>query len=663
MEYIIIIVVIIIIISASSNSGKKKNKNNRHFNTNYNKPAQKQQPPVYKPSNQSEEATVVTPSTYKPLNITIKVGDSDIIDVSNESYNLNNTYSNKESKVDRYNVPYWGHQYIYSLSELSGASSNQKKFYSLYKEAFLKGEYWDLQGNLNYAFILLFDLLNQFDNHKDSNLLEKQLEALGLHYPRTKSYCSSFLIKKLESIGDEDSILRIIERNPYDYYAHDYWKAGNRYKKKLNLNSEEVELLNKLWYPSNNFCEIEFCWIEVIKLYLVLFKELENDYEKQGTTLIDVFRQLADYSVKSEYNSRRGTEEYKYRMENATNHLYNNIFKYCENEVRGYYGHKRKLNTDLSWSVRSAQEKYSAQVVSIILGILPNILKKTVQQPDEATEIALNEKNTTRWKFQFDLISNNYNGDPEKFLNEIIHLGKLNEKNPSVENIFFEASKFIAKTAPETSLILYIHYLHHDLKSITFDNKQLTKSIQKSLFKTQEHLTNFESIVQEFINDKDLDKAVNSVSDIYKVKRKKIQIDRTTIKEVQEQHSETVELLNEYLKDENEDFIQSIQDTDIDEIKMNFTSTKQSQEQNNKYLCDISFTPIQVEILDFFAKNSFSISVEDFETYAKKKNLFKNQLIDSINESCYDLLDDILIEEEDEFYTIDNSNYNTILAK
>jgi hypothetical protein len=51
------------------------------------------------------------------------------------------------------------------------------------------------------------------------------------------------------------------------------------------------------------------------------------------------------------------------------------------------------------------------------------------------------------------------------------------------------------------------------------------------------------------------------------------------------------------------------------------------------------------------------------ETFAKSKGVFKNQLIESINEICYEILDDVLIEEEDEFYTINPDYYQKLLVK
>jgi hypothetical protein len=242
-------------------------------------------------------------------------------------------------------------------------------------------------------------------------------------------------------------------------------------------------------------------------------------------------------------------------------------------------------------------------------------------------------------------------------------LGNLNIKNPSVENIFFDASKFISKSDKEVALKLYVYYLHYDLKSATFDNKQLTKTIQKNLFKTNEQLHQFEVIVSEFIKDKDLDKALAGISSIYAIKRKKIQIDTALIKEVQEQHSETVELLNEYLKDEYENDYNSVKTQEINDDEIEIEITQKNEVPNTSiYLSEIPFTPIHISILDTFIKNNYAVPQSELEVFAKSKGLFKNQLIENINEICYEILDDVLIEDEDDYNTINPQYYQRILA-
>jgi hypothetical protein len=592
--------------------------------------------------------------------------DDSIIDVTDQSYRIN---SNNNLKKYSSGVPYWAHHYVYSYSELNSASVEQKKFYSIFKINFLNGEYFDLEGNTNYAFILLFDLLNEYDSHKDISKLESQLKILGQCYPKTKSYGISFLIEKMELNGYSDDVSRLRADDRYGYqnynsnYDYDYWRLGSKYKSKLNLNDEEVSLLNKLWYPSNNFCSIEFCCLEVLKLYIAVISELKAKYESEGTTIEKEFTFVADVIARKHFKYRNGSQNYKYSIESTTNEFYSIIFKHCENAVRESYGHKRKLNADTYYTNEEAKSEFESKIISKVAELLPTLISK-VAIPDEATELELNSQTTSRWKIKFEELTTNFQSNSSAFIEDIIELGKVNKKNPSIENIFFEASKFIAKYDKVASLKLYVHYLYHDLKSATFDNKQLTKTIQKSLFKTNEQLHDFEQIVSELIKDKNLDKALNAVPKIYEVKRKKIQLDRTTIKEVQQQHSGTVELLNEYLRDEFEDENNTIlsQEISSEEIKIEIIQ-KNEESHQSIFLSELSLNPTHISILELFSKNNFSIPQIEIEEFAKSKGVFKNQVIESINETCYEVLDDVLIEEEDEYYTIIPEYFQKISTK
>ncbi len=652
MTAIIIIAIIIFIIYAASSKKKPTQQNTTNTNPNNKQKSEKEiRDELVQSLIKNIKVTVTTSSA------TSKYNDDSIIDVTDQSYRIN---SNSNLKKYSSGVPYWAHHYVYSYSEINSASSEQKKFYAIFKNSFLNGEYFDLEGNTNYAFILLFDLLIEFDNHKDISKLESQLKILGQCYPKTKSYGISFLIQKMEANGDSDGVSRLRAEDRYSYQNYntdyDYWRLGSKYKTKLKLNDEEVKLLNKLWYPSNNFCSVEYCCIEILKLYITVIEELKASYIAEGTTIDAQFLTVADVIARKHFKYKNGSQNYKYCIETTTNEFYSHIFKHCENAVREYYGHKRKINTDTYYTTVEAKTEFETKIISKVSGLLPVLISK-VSAPDEATEIELYSQNTNRWKIKFEELTTRYNEKPKEFIDSIVAVGKLNKKNPSIENIFFEASKFIAKYDKESALSLYVHYLFHDLKSATFDNKQLTKTIQKSLFKTNEQLHDFEIIVSELIKDKDLEKALKNVSKVYEVKRKKIQLNKTSIQEVQQQHSGTVELLNEYLKDDFEDENNSIKSQEINNEEIKIEITQKSEETSHSaFVSNLTFSPIHISALELFSKSNFSIPQSELEIFAKSKGIFKNQLIESINETCYDFLDDVLIEEEDDYYTI-NTNY------
>ena len=658
--FIIIGVVILIYIIRSSSKNRKATKENTVLAKNYPKTKSELKEEMIQNVIKSFKVTIPTSNFSSSFN------DDSIIDVTGQAYEIN---TSNDFKKYSGGVPYWEHQYVYSFSELNSASAEQKQFYNLFKINFSNGEYFDLKGNTNYAFILLFDLLNEFETHKDIFKLEKQINILGSCYSKTKSYGISFLIEKMEIYGYRDYASKLTKEDRYAFqnyisnYDFDYWRLGSKYKSKLNLTDAEVNLLNKLLYQSNNFCNIEFCCLEVLKLYIAVISELKVKFESEGTTIEKEFSFVADVIAREHFKYRIGSQNYKFSIESTTNELYSTIFKHCENVVREAYGHKRKLNTDTYHTNEEAKSEIDSKIISKVAEILSYLISK-VTIPDEATELELNLQTTSRWKIKFEELTTNFNGNSNAFSTAIIELGNLNKKNPSIENIFFEASKFISKYDKTVSLSLYVHYLYHDLKSATFDNKQLTKTIQKSLFKTNDQLHDFEKIVSELIKDKKLDKALNAVPNIYKVKRKKIQLDKTTIEDVRQQHSQTVEKLTEILRDDFEDENNSIHSREIntEEIKIEIIQ-KIEESHHSPFKSELSLNPIQVSILELFSKNNFSILQSEIDSFARFNSMMKDHLINSINETCHDLLDDNLIETEDDYYTIIPEYFQNISTK
>lgn len=593
--------------------------------------------------------------------------DNSITDITPLSYKINLT--NNLQKYDN-GVPNWAHHYVYSYSELYSATSEQSRFYSAFKEYFFKGEYLDLEGNTNYAFILMFDLLKDYDNNLNVSEIERKLHILGQYYPKTKSYGIAFLQKRMIAKQDNEGIARLQFQNKIEsqnnYIENNYRKLGSIYKTKLDLNDDEVNLLDKqcIYTAFKGFFKIVYCCQETIKLFLSTIKQFKNDCIEDGTTIDQLFSDLADNVTRREYRLRKGSLQYKYSLISVNTGFYTHIFSHCESEVENFLLYpKKKTKYEASYKALTVNELVQTKLYSKVNLILSKEASK-IAPPDESAEIEINAYYTKRWKEKFDEIKINFNDSPKLFIESIYKLCNLNKKNPSIENIFFEASKFITKSDKEAALTFYIHYLYHDLKSVRFDNKQLTKTIQKSLFKTNEQLHDFETIVNELIKDKDLDKALKSVPKIYEAKRKKIQLDRASINDAQQQHAGTVELLNEYLKDDFEDETNPTKSPEINNEEINIQLTQKNEEiLPSSFVSELALALIHTTALELFAKSNFSVAQSEFEAFAKSKGIFKNQLIESINDTCYEFLDDILIEEEDDYYTIDPNYYQRLLLK
>ena len=588
--------------------------------------------------------------------------DETIIDVNTQNLDLS-VEKNDVSSSAYQKPPSWGHTYVYSYDELNYASKSQKEFYFYFRNEFLKGDFVDIQGYTNYAFILYFDLLNEYEHHKDIKLLEEQFKLLGDICPKTKSYSLMSLQDLLRKRTDSYSVDKLSNlqepsyqfEHGYSDYDPDAYKLGKQYKDKLELNKQEVAWLNKFWNPDNVFISIEGCCIATIKQYLVILKSLNKKLKSDNTSVakeVDYFKEkiLEDKEVVDSY---WGYYDKSYLKQRVESEIYLTIFKRVENSVREFYGHKRKVGNEPYYDFKG---EFEARIGDYVNELVIEYQDKIVL-PEIETQVELNAQNVNRWKDEFADLKNSFqNNEKNKFIEGVVSLEETNQKNPNIENIFFEASKFIAKYDNVQSLKYYAKYIYYDLKSKKFDNKELTRTVQKSLFKTEEQINDFRMIIAELIKTSDIKKALDEISKIYIPKRKKIKLDISVIKEVEQKHDGTVELLSEYLESEQEETLKP--DVGKEEIEISVVTTNTN---NSIFISDISIGKIQEELIKKIVSNSFEINQQVVDEFATENGMFKNQLIDSINQACEEHLDgEALIEEDDESYIIEESYYNEI---
>lgn len=470
----------------------------------------------------------------------------------------------------------------------------------------------------------------------------------------------------IDVTGQSQSLTPIVIESNTQTSAHitfdqnDY-RLGTIYKNKINLNTQEIDWLNKFWNPTNVFLGIEGCCIATINLYLETLRKLDIHLQETGTSFIKQVTYLQKEAVKLERNGNLTTywtESNSYWKERMEMDIFYTIFKRSESAVREAYGHKRKVSGDFPYSSHiQLNEEFTSRIGNATDNII-STLAANLSQPDEKTEEELNSQNVNRWKIKFEQLENSFSeANKQDFIDGVYLLEKTNQKNPSIENIFFEASKFISKYDKGESLKFYIHYIHYDLKSARFDNKKFAKTIQKSLFKTDEQFQEFQTIINNLVLSKDVKTALDSVAKIYQPKRKKIQLDATAILEVEQQDKSTVNLLNEYLQDEaeHESLIEISNESSNDEIKIQIGSKDENENYNTPFV-GVQLNEFQEQLIKLLSNQSFSISSSDLDVYCKSNGVFKNQLIESINEVFYDTLDDILIEEDEDNYVM-NENY------
>jgi len=594
--------------------------------------------------------------------------DRSIIDVNSESFDLTIERS-KTFGSNLSDVPSWNHMYVYSYSALLNASKLQKVFYLEFRKRFLNGEYVNIQGNTNYAFVLYFDLLNEYNSHQDIELIDKQFKLLGEICPKTKGYSLASLQELLRNRTDHYSIEKLQElQEPtyqfeygYSNYDPDEYSLGSLYKNKLGLNKQETAWLNKFWNPSNVFTSIEGCCIITIKHYLLIMKELNKELRGEQTSVakeVEYFKKIV-FDIKGMADNHWGIYDQGYLKSNVESDIYNTIFRRVENSVRNDLGHKRKVGEFTRYEYSDKFEQHLGTRLNRI------IEEKRVEigKPDTETQIELNTHNVNRWKIEFSALKDTFQIErKDDFIEGVIKLEETNQKNPNTENIFFEASRFIAKYSRTQALKYYAQYIYYDLKSKKFDNKQLAKTIQKSLFKTNDQVEEFKRIIEELIHSANIQRALEDIAKIYIPKRRRVVLDKSEIKEVEEKYNGTVELLNEYLEEDQEEIWKEDDSVEskMEEIEISVSQNSQGVSLFNK---GISMSKVQEQLVKAIATNSFLIHQVDVEKFALENGMLKNQLIDSINEKCADHLEgEMLIEEEEDNYTIEESYYKEITS-
>jgi hypothetical protein len=436
----------------------------------------------------------------------------------------------------------------------------------------------------------------------------------------------------------------------YQGYNPDDYKFGKKYKDKMGLTPQEVIWLDKFTIMTNQFNAVESCAIAINRLYLAIIKKMVWRFWNEKIGLQQRMEEIKEIAYKFSLKEHGhwqyfNHEEVKTKTESD---LYYTVYKKAENAVRTGWGCSH-ISPAFYARTQDAIDLFKLHIEPVLDEVILG-LTATIPLPDDATEIILNQQSTTKWKREFEKITVDPAQNIKAMATAIHHLAKLNKKNPSVENIYYEAAKFMAPIHKTEALNMYLYYIKSDQKSARIDNKPFNKTNQKQLFKTSEQQAEFQTIVEELIVFKDIKQSLKKVAVFYEPKRKRITLDNSAIALAGQELSGTVDVLNKYLKEEDEP------EPAIHEVNTH-TSTIGTQ---TEIIAVAGLSVLQLELLTLFQSNNFNLSSETVTAFAQQHGAFKNQLIESINDACIDVLDDVLIEEDGENYTIEPDYFSKI---
>lgn len=436
---------------------------------------------------------------------------------------------------------------------------------------------------------------------------------------------------------------------------------GNRYKKRLSLEKHEVDFLNRIWYAESVFFKIPLCGNQVIRLFLRLMSELKCEYEKENERLEQSFFRLAKTIVDKEHANRKGPRKRKASKRAMVQKFYVHILRKCENGLRSKFKHKRKLPAHFYLKNEEARQAFKEhieeKVDAILIGLINNI-----EAADPATEIQLNTLNPNRWKEQLKEIMDQQAEQAKPFIACVYALFLLNRTEKNIEKIFLQAIKHMGKSNLPSVLKLYIYLIDAWPNTQKPSLNLLPAPWNALIFNSLQKKSAFEEIQKDFSLNRDFTQAFSQIDALFGLKQKNIRLNAHTIQLIQQQHSGTVALLNAVLIDDLEAQIAQIQSNNPDQTSTQLGMKPETANGDSPYIEALNLSPIQIRSLELFRIRKLFVSAADFQEFAKSNGVFLCHLIESINEQCFEIIDDVLIEEESDCYSIIPNYFKKIVS-
>jgi hypothetical protein len=229
------------------------------------------------------------------------------------------------------------------------------------------------------------------------------------------------------------------------------------------------------------------------------------------------------------------------------------------------------------------------------------------------------------WKVRYSHLINGFNpGSVMQFYKDICQLGTMSSGRITVQReIYYKAHQFLIDKDKKYSLKLYLRYLHVKTLTDSFAYKKIAKTNRQRLFRNEKEEQQFSQICDKLIKDKDLKAALKRFDNHGITRRKKIKLDITSIKEAAGKQARVAGILSDILADEP------------------VAVPKVAPVIDNKDA-----------LLQLFINKDYKLTKEEVDIFAQSKGIFTAQLIQRINEEHFDELDDVLIEEEDGQYRL-----------
>lgn len=311
-----------------------------------------------------------------------------------------------------------------------------------------------------------------------------------------------------------------------------------------------------------------------------------------------------------------------------------NVLSYCECLVLRELNFRPDLWGD---EAELAQAVNDPVLCDEIKKRVPDLVVKITGEENQAFYLS----NSDAWEIRYaHLIDGFTPKDIVSFYKEICKLANLNDSGLTVKKrIYTKSYQFLVKIDREYALRFYIHSLYFNTKA------KISARNRKILFKNKGEEQAFDKICVGVMTDDDITRALRKFDKLEISQRKKIKLDVNVIKAVAEKQSKVAGVLGELLTEEEEEVVVAVQQLPVKE-----EATPAPNQKNNH----------KVDLFQLFIDNSYKINKEEVNIFARSRGLFTNQFVEGINDEHYEELDDILIEEDEECYILNETYYQQL---
>ena len=421
-------------------------------------------------------------------------------------------------------------------------------------------------------------------------------------------------LEKLPRLNNEIIVYYNLTPNGLPYR---YWDRDGKFRKEYNLSNLEERILEQTSFRQTKIWNNYEAKKQMILLYLDEWKiieervKTEEKLKKKSKKIINAILNLEDYGY-FEYNEIEG--------------LYA-ILKIVENKIRSFIPNYKILEVEKE--LESIKKFFPKSMSNELLENIENF--KLSKEKIESI-ITYEIKNYPKdWKLKLGYIEL-FN---EKKINLIIRFN--NDEN--LEKIIKELQK---KERNSDDKLFYLFLLNRNRELKKTEVKMLEKIIPADRFQDYKKLLEKDNEITQ--------KTYEELKLLKFQKKKKIDLNLEKVKVTKEKFVETVNILEEYLKEENEeaDISKIYNEEQKDIVVENKEQEKIENFQDNKIK----------EVLKIIVETQ-KIKESDLKNYAKEKNMSLNAYIDFINKEVYDIVNDqvIILENNivkiDEFYIDD----------